>query len=87
MSLFPKQDSEYALDPEYEPEDEHGNVVGNLNEEKVRIAQLLKEYRDAGLVKPSIPREQLYWTARKSHTVRLTPRGWEYLWLVRNDKI
>ncbi|MCC5624965.1 caspase family protein [Nostoc sp. CHAB 5715] len=87
LELFPKQDYQYQLDQEYEPEDEHGNVHEPVNEEKVAIAQLLKEYRDAGLLKPSIPGEQLFWTARKSHTVQLTPRGREYWWLVYNHKI
>jgi hypothetical protein len=75
------------LDPEYEPEDEHGNVHEPVNEEKVDIARLLKEYRDAGLLKATVPGEQLFWTARRSHSVELTPRGREYWWLVFNKKI
>lgn len=87
LELFPKQDYQYQLDQEYEPEDEHGNVHEPVKEEKVAIAQLLKEYRDAGLLKPSISGEQLFWTARRRHTVQLTPRGREYWWLVYNHKI
>ncbi|NJR75067.1 MAG: hypothetical protein HC773_18395, partial [Scytonema sp. CRU_2_7] len=87
LDLFSSQDDQYRLDPEYEPEDEHGNFHEPVNQEKVAIAQLLKEYRDAGLLKPSIPNEQLYWTARRSHTVQLTPRGREYWWLVYKGKI
>jgi len=48
---FPKADHKYRLDPEYEPEDEHGNVKEPVDKEKVAIAQLFKSYRDAGLLK------------------------------------
>lgn len=85
--LFPTADFKYRLDPEFEPEDEHGNVKEPVNMAKVEVAQLLKGYRDAGLLKPSIPGEQLYWTARRSHTVELTPRGREYWWLVAHKKV
>ena len=84
---FLKADYQYRLDPEYEPEDEHGNVKEPVNHEKVAIAQLFKSYRDAGLLKPSDPKLQLYWAARRNETVELTPRGREYWWLVVNDKI
>jgi hypothetical protein len=86
-TYFQTADHKYRLDPEYEPEDEHGNVTQPVNEGKVVIAQLFKSYRDAGLLKPSDPRLQLYWTARRSDTVELTPRGREYWWLLVNDKI
>ena len=86
-TLFPRVDSKLRLDPEYEPEDEHGQVKEPVNKEKVAVAQLLKTYRDAGLVKPSDPKLQLYWVAKRSETVELTPRGREYWWLVVNDKI
>jgi hypothetical protein len=85
--FFPTADHKYRLDPEYEPEDEHGNVKEPVNKEKVGIAQLFKSYRDAGLLRPSDPRLQLYWVARRSETVELTPLGREYLWLLVNDKI
>ncbi|MGA7732413.1 MAG: caspase family protein [Chloroflexia bacterium] len=85
--FFPTPQSIYQLDPEFEPEDEEGNLQEPVNNEKIRIAQLFKEYRDAGLLMASIQGEQLFWTARRSHTVQLTPRGKEYLWLVQNDKI
>ena len=84
---FPKADHLYRLDPEFEPEDEQGNVKEPVNHEKVAIAQLFKSYRDAGLLRPSDPKLQLYWAARRSETVELTPRGREYWWLVVNDKI
>ena len=72
---FSKADDKYRLDPEYEPEDEHGNVKEPVNKQKVAIAQLFKSYRDAGLLKSSDPKLQLYWVARRSETVELTPRG------------
>jgi hypothetical protein len=87
VELFETQDYRYPLDPKHEPEDEYGNLHEPVNQKKVAIAQLFKEYRDAGLLKPSTPGEQLYWTAHRSHTVELTPRGREYWWLVKNDKL
>jgi Caspase domain len=87
LELFPTQEYQYQLDPEYEPEDEFGNTREPINELKVAIAQLLKEYRDAGLIRPEVEGEQLFWTARRSHTVKLTPRGREYWWLINKKKI
>jgi hypothetical protein len=84
---FAKPDDKYPLDPEFEPEDEKGNVKEPVNQQKVAIAQLFKSYRDAGLLRSSDPTQQLYWVARRSGTVELTPRGREYWWLVVNDKI
>jgi hypothetical protein len=84
---FPTVDFKFRLDPEYEPEDEHGNVKEPVNKEKVAIAQLFKAYRDAGLLKPTDAKLQLYWVARRSGTVELTPRGKEYWWLIANAKI
>lgn len=86
-TFFQDADDKYRLDPEYEPEDEHGKVKKPVNKEKVEIAQLFKAYRDAGLLRPSNPKQQLYWVARRSETVELTPRGKEYWWLTVNDKI
>jgi hypothetical protein len=87
IELFPTEDYLYQMDPEYEPEDEHGNVHEPVNKEKVGIAKLFKTYRNAGLLGPTIPDEQLYWTARLSHTAELTQRGREYWWLVKNKKL
>lgn len=87
VELFPTEDFQYRLTPAHEPEDEHGRVRKPVDKEKVAIATLLKEYRDAGLLKPSTPGEQLFWTARRRHTVELTLRGREYWWLVKNRKI
>lgn len=87
VDFFPKRDSTFALDPEYEPEDEYGNVKEPIDKKKVAIAALFKDYRDAGLLRPCIEGEQLFWTARRSHSVQLTARGQEYLWLVQNNKI
>lgn len=87
VKLFPAMEDKYRLDPEYEPEDELGNVKGTVNPEKVAIARLIKSYRDAGLLRPSDPRLQLYWVAMRSGTVELTPRGREYWWLVAHDVI
>ncbi len=85
--LFPTFDYKYQLDPEHEPEDQNGNIQEPVNKDKIEIAQLFKDYRDTGLLKPSIHGEQLYWTARHSHTVELTIRGREYWMLVKGKKI
>lgn len=87
VSLFPDAHHRFRLDPEFEPEDEHGSVRQPVNQRKVKIARLLKEFRDVGLLKPTIVDEQLYWTARRSNTVELTARGREYWRLVRNARI
>lgn len=87
VELFPREEYRFRLDPEYEPEDEHGRVHEPVNERKLEVARLFKEYRDAGLLKPSDPREQLYWTARHGHTVELTLRGKEYWRLVKGRLI
>jgi Caspase domain len=81
---FPSVDYKYELDPEFEPEDEFGDCREPVNHEKVAIAQLFKDYRDSGLLKPSTLGEQLFWTARHSHSVELTNRGREYWYLVKS---
>ena len=87
INYFPVIDFKYQLDPEFEPEDEYGNFHEPVNQQKVNIAQLFKDYRDSGLLKPSTAGEQLFWTARRSHTVELTNRGREYWQLVRGGRI
>lgn len=87
IELFPSHDFRFQLSPEFEPEDKNGKMREPVIPEMVGLALLFKEYRDSGLLKPSIPGEQLYWTARNSHTVELTPRGQEYWWLVKQEKI
>lgn len=87
VEIFTTHDFLFRLCPAMEPEDERGKARKPVNAEKVELARLLKEYRDAGLLRPSIPGEQLYWTARRSHTVELTARGQEYWWLVKQGKI
>ena len=85
--LFPDENIRYALDPEYEPHDEKGNLPSTANLEKFAIAMLFKEYRDAGLLMPTHPNEQLYQTALKGHTAELTARGREFWWLVKNKRL
>jgi uncharacterized caspase-like protein len=87
VKLFATETFKYQLDPEFEPEDEHGNLHEPVNQEKVRTSRLLKDFRDAGLLKPSVAGEQLFWTARNGHSVELTPRGREYWRLVKNRRI
>lgn len=84
---FPTEDHKFQLDPEYEPEDEHGQVKEPIDHEKLRIARLFKDYRDAGLLKASVNDEQFFWAAKRSHSVELTLRGREYWRLVKYDRI
>jgi hypothetical protein len=83
---FPTADFKFRLDPEFEPEDENGHVKQPVNQAKVDIAQLFKAYRDAGFLRASNPKTQLYWAARHSETVELTARGREYWWLIKENK-
>lgn len=87
VDLFPSSDFAYPLDAEFEPEDELGNMHEPVNLEKLAIAGLLKDLRDAGLVKATIAGEQFYWVARRGHTVELTDRGREYWWLLSSGKL
>lgn len=85
--LFASPDFQLQLDPDFEPEDEHGQMREPVHQEKVALGRLLKEYRDAGLLKTTVPGEMLFWTARLSHTVELSLRGREYWWLIENKRI
>ena len=87
VEFFDTQDFKYQLNTEYEREDEHGKVKESINEEKVALGTLFKDYRDAGLLKPTIPGEQLFWTAQYSHTVELTWGGREYWWLAKQKRL
>jgi len=87
IEVFPTHDFHFKLTPGFEPEGRNGKARKPVDPRKVELAYLFKEYRDAGLLKPTIPGEQLYWTALRSHTVELTLRGQEYWWLVKQGKI
>lgn len=84
---FSSEDHKFQLDEEFEPEDEFGNLREPVNHKKVEIAKLFKQYRDAGLLKSSVPDEQFFWVAKRGHTVELTLRGREYWRLVKYDRL
>jgi hypothetical protein len=84
---FPNPDHKYQLDPAYDPWDHFGKIQGRRNDKKIEIGQLFKRYRDAGMLRATIPDEDLYWAAQRSHTVELTLRGREYWWLVKEGRI
>ncbi|MEK6701931.1 MAG: caspase family protein [Planctomycetota bacterium] len=86
VQLFRTTNDRIRLDPEYEPEDEHGNKKQPVNEEKVKDAQLFKRFRDAGLVR-STDGEHFYWTARWGRTLELSDRGKEYWVLISKGRI
>ncbi len=85
--LFATPEAHFALDPSYERDDEVSEGVDSARTAKLRIAQLFKAYRDAGLLRPCVPGEQLYWTARRGHGVELTPAGKEWWYLARDGRI
>lgn len=91
--LFKTGDTRMALDPEYDPEcflDEKGELIykyPSRNLDKEKVALLLKKYRDVGLIRPSEPGEQLYFTAQRSHAVELTPVGQGYWQLIAQQKL
>jgi hypothetical protein len=87
LKYFPTRDYQYRLDPEYDPEDEFGNIKGRKNKRKIEIGRRFKQYRDAGLLRATIPGEDFYWVARRCNTVELTARGCEYWWLVKENRI
>jgi Caspase domain len=87
LRFFPERDYKYRLDPEYDPEDEFGQIKGRKNRRKIEIGRRFKEYRDAGLLRATVPGEDFYWVARRGHTVELTARGREYWWLVKENRI
>lgn len=87
VEFFDTESCKYQLDPDHEREDAQGKVKESINEEKVAIGKLFKDYRDVGLLKPTTPGEQLFWTAQYSHTVELTWSGREYWWLVKQSRL
>lgn len=87
LKYFPQPHYQYRLDPAYDPYDESGNIIGRKNQRKIDIGRCFKEYRDAGLLRATNYGEDLYWVARRGHTVELTPRGREYWWLVKENRV
>jgi hypothetical protein len=79
VELFPAADYRYPMEPAHDPE---RNVRGEASTpeipDKVEIGRLFKRYRDAGLLKATVPGEDLYYVAQRSHTVELTLFGKEY---------
>jgi hypothetical protein len=86
FTLFPAPDTRFQLDPGYEPYDENGVANGPVDEAKVKLANLFKEYRDVGLLKSS-DGEQFFWVAKHSGTLELTLRGREYWQLIKGKRI
>jgi hypothetical protein len=79
-AYFTKDDTEYQLDPTYEPEAE---PKGHDNE---KIFSDLQKYNRAGLVIP-IGEEHMYFAAINSKTCALTPLGKYYWKLTSSSKL
>jgi hypothetical protein len=87
LEFFETADHKFPLDPMYEPEDDQGRPRGEVDQTKLAVATLFRQYRDAGLLRATIPGEQLFHTAQSSHTVELTELGRGYWWLADNGKL
>lgn len=83
-SLFPTAEYKYPLTPDHDPERDV-NEKSRTPEvpDKVEIGRIFKRYRDAGLVQATVPGEDFYYVAQRSHTVELTLFGREYWRLVK----
>lgn len=77
--LFPTFQSEYQLDPTYEPEVE---PKGHSNEATFAV---LQRYRDAKLLRP-VNQPHMYATAMNSGTVKLTLLGQHYWRLAKEGR-
>lgn len=83
-SLFPTPEHKYPLTPDHDPErDVDGKSRTAEDPDKVEIGRIFKRYRDAGLVQATVPGEDFYYAAQRSHTVELTLFGREYWRLVK----
>jgi hypothetical protein len=77
--FFPDPEHKYPLTPDHDPERDVNEVARiPIVEDKVKIGRMFKQYRDAGLVCASLPGEDFYYVAQRSHTVELTLFGREY---------
>jgi len=84
VEFFTTPDQRFAIDPDHDPErDRDGIARTPENLDKIEIGRLFKRYRDAALLAPCTPGEDLYYTAQRSHAVELTLFGKEYWRYVR----
>jgi uncharacterized caspase-like protein len=88
IELFPNPGYRYQLVPDHDPErDVAGIALTQEMMDKVEIGRLFKRYRDAALLNASVPGEDLYYVAQRSHTVELTLFGKEYWRLAKEHRI
>lgn len=84
--LFKRRDAKFPMEPDHDPQiDRPGEYKQPPDQAKVAVGVLFKKYRDAGLLRPTTPGEQLYWTAQLGHTAELTLVGQEY-WALAKQK-
>lgn len=84
VEFFATPDHRFQMDPDYDPERDRDGVSRTPEvRDKIEIGRLFKRYRDAALLNSSVPGEDLYYTAQRSHTVELTLFGREYWRYVR----
>ncbi len=87
VEFFPTPDHEFRMEPEHDPERDINEVARTPEvPAKVKIGRLFKRYRDAALVMASVPGEDFYYLAQRSHTVQLTIFGREYWRLVHEGR-
>lgn len=88
VDFFPTPNHRYSMEPDHDPERDVNGVARTPEvPEKVEIGRLFKRYRDASLLTASIPGEDLYYVAQRSHAVELTLFGREYWRLVKQRRV
>jgi hypothetical protein len=87
VEFFPTPDHDYQMEPDHDPErDVNGVSVKPEVPAKVQVGRLFKRYRDAALIAASVPGEDFYYVAQRSHAVKLTIFGREYWRLVHEGR-
>jgi hypothetical protein len=88
VEFFPTPGHRYQMQSDNDPErDTNGVARTHEDPDKVEIGRLFKRYRDAALINASIPGEDLYYVAQRSHTVELTLFGREYWRMVKERRV
>jgi hypothetical protein len=88
IDLFPNKDIGFQLDPSFEPErSEHGDkcipAPNPINNEKFKILQM---YNRINLVVP-VDAPHMWHAAMNSKSCKLTPLGWHYWQLVKDNRL
>lgn len=87
---FPQPQAEFALDPSYEETNSddipHSVIYPYANPDNVAIFKDLQKYQSVGLVVP-VGAPYMYYAAMRSKSCRLTPLGYHYWRLAKENRI